>query len=65
MNFIIEWLWERAAFVLAVLVLGGLILGWFLPVTQNAVFAFALGQIIMAVVVLIRESQRLTRDRTR
>ena len=52
-----KWLWERSAFTLASCVLAGLIAGWFLPDTRDAVTALAFAQISMAVVVLIRESQ--------
>ena len=54
-----KWLWERAGFMLAVFVLGGLFLGWFLPATEQLVEIFAFGQIIMAVVVLAREAPKL------
>ena len=60
MTFVRKWMWDRSAFVLATCVLTALVAGWFLPGTQDAVQALAFAQIIMAVVVLIRESTSYT-----
>jgi hypothetical protein len=42
--------------MLAVFVLGSLVLGWFLPATYDLVVTFGICQMLMAVVVLVRES---------
>jgi hypothetical protein len=55
---------DRSAFLLATVVLGGLILGWFLPATRDAVLACALAQIAMAIVVLINESTKPSSRKT-
>ena len=52
----VKWLWERSASMLAVFVLGSLVLGWFLPATYDLVVTFGICQMLMAVVVLVRES---------
>ena len=49
------WLWDRSGFMLAVCVLTGLVLGWGLPATENLVWPIAIAQIIMAIVVVIKE----------
>ena len=59
--FLRKWLWDRSGFILAALVLGSLVLGWIFPATQDAVMSFAFGQIIMAIVVLIKESMSFSR----
>jgi hypothetical protein len=61
----ITWFLKRSAFLLAVFVLGGLVLGWFLPATRDAVLGLALGQIVMAVVVLINESMKIAQERAK
>lgn len=53
---------KRSAFLLSICVLGGLVLGWFLPATQHIVTTFAYGQIIMAVIVLVQESIKFSRE---
>lgn len=60
MAFLQKWLWEKSGFTLASLVLAALIAGWFLPETRDAVTALAFGQIIMAIVVIVREGKNLT-----
>ena len=45
--------------MLSIFVLGALVLGWFLPATESEVQAFAVGQIIMALIVLFQESKKL------
>ena len=57
-----KWFWEKSAFVLAICVLCGLVAGWNLPATRDAVEGFAFAQIIMAIVVVIRESMRFAND---
>ena len=53
-----RWL-DMAPFLLGALVLGSLMLGWFLPATYDVVFMFAMMQIVLAIVVVIREGLRL------
>lgn len=57
MEFWRKWFWDRSAFVLACCVLGGLVAGWNLPDSRDAVQALAFAQIIMAGVVVCREGQ--------
>lgn len=57
MDFFRKWFWDRSAFVLACCVLGGLAAGWNLPASQDAVVVLAAGQIIMAIIVVVREGQ--------
>jgi hypothetical protein len=57
-----KWLWEKSAFVLAACVLCGLIAGIMLPPSSPALPSWAFAQIIMAIVVLIRESMRLIHE---
>jgi hypothetical protein len=54
-----NWIFRRSAFMLSIFVLGALVLGWFLPATESEVQAFAVGQIIMALIVLFQESKKL------
>jgi hypothetical protein len=58
--FLREWFWDRAAFTLAILVLGRAVLGVFLPDTN---LLFALGQAVMAIVVIVKEGVRLADER--
>lgn len=58
-----EWLWDRSGLMLALSVLGGPVAGWFRPATDDVVVGLALAQIVMAVVVAIRELRRLAADR--
>lgn len=50
-----KWLWEKSGFTLAILIFASLIAGWGLPDTANLVMAMAIAQIIMAVVVVVKE----------
>lgn len=50
---------DMAPLMLGCFVLTGLVLGWFLPATYNLVFSLAMGQIVLAIIVVIREAQRL------
>jgi hypothetical protein len=58
-----EWLWDRSGLLLALSVLGGLVAGLFLPGIYDVVVSLAYGQIVMAIVVAIREARRLAADR--
>ena len=55
-----KWLWDRSGFMLAILVLASLVLGWSLPATYDFVVTLAYAQIIMAIVVVIKEVRALT-----
>jgi hypothetical protein len=59
--FLRKWAWDRSGFLLAILVLSGLVAGWNLPDTRETVEALAFGQIIMAIVVVIREGLNIAR----
>jgi hypothetical protein len=58
----VNWFLKRSALILAVCVLSGFILGWFLPTTQDWVLALGFAQIVMAIIVLIRESVKLSKE---
>ncbi len=55
-----RWFLGKSAFLLALFVLLGLVLGWFLPGTRQLVVSLAYGQIIMAIVVLAQESVKMS-----
>jgi hypothetical protein len=63
MSILKKWLWQRSAFLLTIFVLGGLILGWFLPYTREEVVAFAIAQIVLAMVVLVKEDREMANER--
>jgi uncharacterized membrane protein YccC len=54
-----KWFLDRAAFLLACCVLAGLVSGWFLPTTYQVAMTLAYAQIIMALVVVVREGYRI------
>jgi hypothetical protein len=55
--------WDRSAFVLAVCVLVGLVAGWGLPDTESTVEALAFGQILMAIIVAIKEGLAIANEK--
>jgi len=60
--FLKEWFWNRAAFTLAIFVLGGTVIDWALPATYDLVLLFSFGQTVMAIVVIVKEGVRLADD---
>jgi len=56
-----KWLWDKAGFTLAILVLVGAVLAWILPFFPPLIgFIVALAEIALAVVVVVKESRTLS-----
>jgi len=52
-------LFDRSAFMLAVATLATLVEGWFLPATTDLIYVTATLQVVLSIVVGIREGARL------
>jgi hypothetical protein len=59
--FLYKWVWERSAFLLGTCVLAALIAGWNLPDTKEIVVVLAYAQIILAIIVVVREGRAIFR----
>jgi hypothetical protein len=60
--FLREWFWDRAAFTLAIFVLGGQVLD-LVTANYNLALLFAFGQTVMAIVILVKEGVRLADEK--